>query len=384
MQSIEQIRFRYLRFVVAPLMRLAGARVATGIARRLARGIYAMNPPGRAWGIARVRAAIEAGLFEFCARGDGGGQRGAKIDGSIEMPEIRHDAGNRWTARDVESIVSASYEHFGRFWAETIFVPARMKAPRWRKFVRIADEAAMRRFADDARGRIVAVGYHGNIAAAACVLGALMRPIHVVVDSAQVAGISAWRKLLNSQPHVQVIERSVALDHVPAILEAGGVVMLVAEHERVSGRGVPVTFMGRLYDAYPTIGLLSKRYDAPVGVVTCRRIDGAFGFELALEGIVEPGEHGQPDGVVRSVLRTLEAGFARSPEQYLWSQAFLRPQVTGATDADSPRALASSSLPVSKSMNATTIVSGGGSGTQARPSRVTDMESESASYPRRD
>ncbi len=311
MQTLEHLRIRYLRYLVAPALRLAGPRFAVALARRLSRGVYAMNPPGRARALGRVKAAIDSGLFEQTA--------GVQSVGDRSVGDWNRAISSRVVS--AEALAAESYEHFGRFWAEALFVPRRLGGAGWRRFVEIQNEASIQRLVDDRRGCLIAVGYHGNIAAAACVLGHFFRPLHVVVDTVRDPSMVAWQRELYRQPNLKIIERMDAGHRVPEALERGGAVMIVAEHARSRGPGVPVSFMGRAFAAYPTIGILSRQFAAPVGVVTCHRGDAAFEFGLDLCDVIEPAAcGGDADEIVRRVFASLERSIMQTPSQYLWGQ----------------------------------------------------------------
>ncbi len=316
--NLEPLRHRYLRYVVAPLARALGARVSTAAASRLGRGVFELNTPDRQRAQARIRAAFaDRGEAAFADRGGIGA-------------EVR--------------IAAGMYENLGRFWAEALFIHNRLGGERWRRHVRVPEEALLRRLAAAGHGCILATGYFGNVAAAACALGHIFRPVHVVVDWLEpgaAGALASWQKALYRQPWVRPIARSEVAARTPEVLSAGGAVLMVCEHERRRGRGVPARFLGARLNAYPTIGRLARWCDAAVGVVTCRREPRPVAFTLELHDLIEPGarvaenEGGVPrlsagpatggddarwdEAVVRRCLLALERAILRTPEQYLWS-----------------------------------------------------------------
>lgn len=214
-----------------------------------------------------------------------------------------------------------SYEHFARFWAECLFVAKRLDAQGWREFVRIESSDEERLRAVSARGCVVVVGYHGNIAAAACALGNLLGGLEVVSDLSGRPEIRIWEREIRSLSHVRLIDRSDAARVLPDVLAQRKSVMIVAENERPGGRGHRVRFMGRHFAARPTIERLCRWFDVPAAVVTCPRGPGAFEFHLRVHKLITIAPSDSDDSFMLRVLGELEKGMMLAPEQYLWGMA---------------------------------------------------------------
>lgn len=325
----ESLRYLYLRRLVMPGLRCCGPRFASWLAARLARGVYQANPPARARAEARILAAQRLALESFSTTGD----RSDSDDRSAAGATISH------TIDAAADLARESFEHFGRFWAESLFLARRLTEARWRNHVRIDDEPEFRRLAADRRGCILAMGWHGNIAAAALALGQVFRLLHVVADTRHAMVSRLWTDEFLRVPHVRVVDVLESARVVSGVLENGGAVLLIAEQEHPRGRGVPVTYLGRTFSARPTIGVLSCMFDAPVAVVTCRR-GGAFKFDLNLHGVVDPREMVDPDGaadpraIMHQTFAALETAIMKSPEQYAWSLSATDSDVFAATRSE--------------------------------------------------
>lgn len=359
---LETVRHHYLRRVIAPILRGLGIRPSTALARRLARGVFEMNGPGRGCAESRLRVAFPGA-----------------------------------TDHEITALAAASYEHLARFWTEALFIPRRLgtvagpcrvpcldesdpvrgqarismrfqvapisnrgtgfqpvdntlwlrnesrgtgfrpvwgtgKKPArripgrasctdpWRRYAQVCDEQKLHALVNSRRGCLLAAAYHGNPAAGACILGHFFRPVYVIVDFLAQPALASWQRELYAQPHVCPIERTAAAVRVPKVLSEGGAVLMVAEHERRHGRAVEAQFLGRPRRCYPTLGRLARWHDVPIGVVTCRRDAEPFSFTLDLHEVVEPGAAADDDEtVVRRVMTVLERAIMQSPEQYFWS-----------------------------------------------------------------
>lgn len=284
--NIESIRHRYLRSVVAPMFRGMGLGAGTAIAGRLARGLSRVETPSRRRAEARLRAALA-------------------------------DAG---VDQDVDALLAAMYQHQARFWTEALFIPRRLRDKSWRRHVHVEDEAGLRGLAESQRGCVLATAYFGNIAAAACALGQIFRPVHVLVDWLAQPSLASWQRSLYAQPQVQPVDVREAGRVLPRVLSGGGAVFMVCEHERQRARGVSTRFLGRDLNFAPTLGRLARWFDVPIGVITCRRNPRLFSFNLALHEVVEHAPNSTDDGtVVRQVMAGLNDAIMQSPDQYLWS-----------------------------------------------------------------
>ncbi len=282
--DLESMRHVYLRRIVAPLCGALGFEATHFLARKLAARVRELDPPGRRRAAGRIASAIP----------------GASVT-------------------RVESLVEQLYDHQGRFWAEALFARRLLRDRSWRRFVDVRDEDALRFHA--ASGCILTTAYFGNPAVAALALGQILRPVYVIVDVFREPTLRGWQRELYSHPWIRPIERRDASAVVPSILRGGGAVLMIAEHERKRGRAVEVDFLGSRLRCYPTLGRLSRWFDVPVAVVTCRRLETPFRFELNLHDTFRFRSGGQDEAeIVAGVMATLENAILGSdPGQYLWS-----------------------------------------------------------------
>lgn len=328
--SLETLRHIYLRRVVATVFGALGIERTQSITRRMARGVFLLNTPGRRQAEARMRAALPNG--------------------------------------SVPAVITAMYDHIARFWVECLFARRLLHDSSWRRFVRVENEVGLRGLHSNGRGCLLATAYYGNPAVAALALGQLFRPVHVIVDYLAQPQLRAWQQELYAHRWVRPVEHREAGRVVPDVLQTGGAVLMICEHERVRGQAVPVPFLGRVLECYPTLGRLARWYEVPIGVVTCRReMPGPFSFILTLHEIIEGGarpnfdegrrggnrgnsaappsrrcvtgetpvpQQGDDDAaVIRRALVVLEREIVAHPEQYYWSM----PTRTGSETAASRR-----------------------------------------------
>lgn len=134
----------------------------------------------------------------------------------------------------------------------------------------------------------------------------------------------AWRKRIRGRSGCELIPIQQAMNRVPAVLEAGGMVALLADHH-TEGRGVPATFLGLPTVAPRFVALLARQYRAVVAVAGIRRTRKPFHVEFAVTGLLKPEEWAEsPDSehwITTWYLGALEKLILADPAQYLWSYA---------------------------------------------------------------
>jgi lauroyl/myristoyl acyltransferase len=284
--NVEPFRYLYLRRVVGTLFSVLGVDLADSLARRLARRVHDLNTPARR--LAETRLALAA-------------------------------SDPRSTIRNPQSTAASVYEHTARFWVEAIFVRRLLRDSSWRRFVTVEGEQGLQALARSPRGCLFATGCLGNPAVAALALARFFHPLHVVVDTFTQPQLRAWQTDLYADPRLRIVDRPDAARRVPDVLGHGGAVLMLADHERRLGRAVPVAFLGRTLNCYPTLGRLAKWFDVPIAVVSCLRSPRAFRFRLTLQSLIAPTAGTEPDALVRLAMTSFERAVLAHPEQYLWS-----------------------------------------------------------------
>ena len=286
------LRYLYLRRVVGTALGAMGFATSMRLGRRLARGVWELEGPARRQAEQRIAAAQEA----------------------LGLP-----------SGEPAELGRACFEHVAMFWIETLFARRRLRPTTWSRCVRLPDEKDLRAVCDSDTPAIFVTGYLGHPGAGAFVLGQLCRPLYVLVDVLTHPVLRAWQADLYHQPHVRLISRRRSLVELPAVLEAGGKVMLVGHQPRaddtgaettLAGRkGDAVTFLGRRQQVHQTVRLLSQRYHAPVIVFGCFRNSDRFDFTLRLAGRLEP----TAADLSQQTTSLLQSLILTHPEQYLWT-----------------------------------------------------------------
>lgn len=281
--------YRYLRCGVGTLFASLGLRRALHFADWLAEGIYELNTASR-------RAAEQNLSLALGSR-------------------LREGLGER--------VVRDSFVHLGRFWIEVIYLRRRLRANNWQRAVQVDDAAIWRRLAADRRGAIIVTTYLGNWAVLGYALNQLLGGLSVLIHVADQPVLRGWIEDLCRVPGLRLIHASQGLDELPAALRGGRHVLMIGEHVRRAGRGVPVSMLGGVRMFYPTVSLLAWGCQVPIVVATCRRLDGVMRFCLESIEMMEPPADGDR-AILADLTRRYAAGLERAiclhPEQYPWAR----------------------------------------------------------------
>lgn len=283
--SLHQL---YLRGVVCTAAGCCGFRVASTIARWLARSLFDLSVPAR-----RIAAAH---LTEAYAD---------------KLTDEQRDRLNR-----------AGFEHFARFWVEAVFARRKLGGRAWRAHVLHAGSIDLQAIARGRRGAIFVSPYVGNPAVAAYVLGQTARPLYVVVDAATQGLLRQWPDVVG-RANVVLLNRLQAARQADRILAAGAKLLMVGEHLRPRRRRPRAGFLGRWRAFYPTVALWACRCSVPIVVLSCRRQGPDFRFELRGEALIEPAAAVGDDGLealTRRYVGAMEAVVLQCPEQYFWAR----------------------------------------------------------------
>jgi|GEM_PF-509691 len=133
----------------------------------------------------------------------------------------------------------------------------------------------------------------------------------------------AFRTAVRSRSGCEMVPVERAAGRLTEVLEQGGVVALVADHDAPS-RGIPTSFLGLPTRTPPVVAILAQRYSATVAVAGVRRLHDRFRFEIHVADVIRPEQwRGCPDPagyITRRYQEALERIVLADPVQYLWAQ----------------------------------------------------------------
>ncbi|MGC9453760.1 MAG: lysophospholipid acyltransferase family protein [Phycisphaerae bacterium] len=227
-----------------------------------------------------------------------------------------------WDEQRLQATARESFRHMMYLGVEMLFTPRMVTPYRWRRHIRLKGVAQfVRLLLRRESPTIVITGHFGGWEVAGYTLAALgfrsvalYRPLDNKYLDAYVRNVREHRGL-------RLLSKKGATEELDGVLAANMPVSFVADQD-AGRKGLYVDFFGRAASTYKAPGLLAMQYDAPVAVVTARRLEKPFTFEMELQRIIEPHEWAEADDPLRWITRqynkALEDGIKKAPEQYLW------------------------------------------------------------------
>jgi Kdo2-lipid IVA lauroyltransferase/acyltransferase len=263
----------------------------------------------------------------------------------------------------VRELAVRCHEHVFQLGVEFAYTPRLLNEQTLTRTVTYAHMHESVRALLDAGPIIMITGHIGNWELMGSAISMLGFPICAVYRPLDLRGVDHWVQRMRNRHGLYLISKFGAAKGVPAALEAGFPIGLVADQSG-GDRGVFTPFFGRLTSTYKMIGLAAMRYNATIICGAARRLavgerplQGAWStttantiqemyiadptermrFGIEVHDVYGPKDWmGQPDPlfyVTARYRRAMEAMVRRSPEQYFWMHRIWRSRPAHERDA---------------------------------------------------
>ena len=264
------------------------------------------------------------------------------------------DAFPAWSEEQLHECVVGCHRHLMKLSVEFAYTPRLLTRDAVHRHMMFTDMSkALHSLLRD-RPTILITGHIGNwemVGYAVSMLGLEMCAVYRPLD---LRGVDDWVKRSREEKGLRLISKFGAARGVPAAMEAGFPVGLVADQSG-GDRGVFTPFFGRLTSTYKMIGLLAMRFNATVVCGVARRLEHGERVpsgpldrsqfvhgKMATDGHREPGIryavevtdaygpedwNSQPDPlyyITARYRRAMEAMIRRAPDQYFWMHRIWR------------------------------------------------------------
>jgi len=211
---------------------------------------------------------------------------------------------------------------------ETEFVHRRMNAGTWSRYVRCVGLEPLIETVGRGGGVVGAAAYLGNHQVGMTALGLMLSGrVAGIVSPCQYSTQYRWMAGLVRRRLARLHPIGDAVGPALGALREGRLVLLISEHLSSGKSGMAVEFLGRTRRFHPTGAMLSWRTRCPMAVITCRRLDEPFHFELRLHDWIVPPLSGDRrewiHTTTRRVLATLDAAIRSDFAQYPWTHEHL-------------------------------------------------------------
>ena len=280
------------RSLLALVFSICGPRFAYGFTKPIARLLYALLPPVREQSEHQIRAALRA----TGRRGDAVKiAREAFVQRMLDLADLL--LGERWLRRERLDAVGGQ--------------------------IASADLAAIREAQRERRPIVFVTAYYGPFDLLPLFLGYNDVPAAILYKPHANRSFDRLRRRVRSMAGCEMVPVETALSRLPAVLETGGAIGVVADHHDAR-RGIETAFLGLSTRVPRTVGVLAARHRADLVVAVVRR-RGVFRFELRVGAVIKPAEwESMTDPVAwitERYLRALEGLVWSDPTQYHWLRA---------------------------------------------------------------
>ncbi|QQS08272.1 MAG: lysophospholipid acyltransferase family protein [Phycisphaerales bacterium] len=258
------------------------------------------------------------------------------------------DAYPEWDDDKVHATAVAAYEHLGQLAVELLHTPRLITEEGYARHLSLADLRQGAMHLIEGRPCIMITGHVGNWELIGYSVSMLGYPMSAVYRPLDLKPLDAWMRETRSRQGLSLVSKRGALRELPASLERGMPVGLVAD-QNGGDRGLFVPFFDRLTSTYKSIGHLAIRHNAMVICGFARRLDPSepdpipqeFGEPAACRlgpssmrysaeivdtfGPDDWSTHPDPLFYLTArYRRAMETMVRRSPEQYLWMHRIWR------------------------------------------------------------
>ena len=230
------------------------------------------------------------------------------------------------TEEQASDRVRAMWRHLFRLVAETVQFPRKLRRENQADVLSFIHRDETVRAVNSGRPVIVLGGHYGNWEIASAAFGAFGVPVSVVARDLDNPLIHEWFAEVRRASGGRLISKKGGGGAVTEVLEAGGVVGLLADQDAGS-KGQFVPFFGKDASTFKSIALLAMEYDALVLVGYARRLPDDWRrnrwvrFEVGTEAVLDPRDFTDGSGLkdlTAAYTAALERAVRRSPEQYFW------------------------------------------------------------------
>lgn len=227
-----------------------------------------------------------------------------------------------WPAEQVRRTARRSFRQFACTAIETICAPRRIRPESYPGYFRMRDMGETIRLQVAHNGPVLLLtGHFGNWEAAGYMTAAIGLPTLTIARKVNNPYMNAYLLRLRERMGQQMVDKDGGAGEVDRAMADGQTVSIVFDQD-AGAKGVFVDFFGRPASTYKSIGLMAMAHNAPISVVTCRRLDESYHFEVAARRVIYPSEWSDKDQplewITQEYTKALEAAIRTDPGQYFW------------------------------------------------------------------
>lgn len=225
-----------------------------------------------------------------------------------------------WPEERVEACAKASMQHLVRFALEMLYTPRLIHSNNWADRLHTGRLGEALTILNSGKPAILVTGHFGNFEMLGYAMATLGYKIHAIARPLDNRLVHDWVLGVRELKGLTIISKHKATEQMPAVMESGGALAIVADQNARNGLQVP--FMGRLASSYKSVALMARRYRAPIICGYAMRRGDRFAYEFGTTDVIYPEEwEEQRDSlyyITARYTRALELAARMQPDQYWW------------------------------------------------------------------
>ncbi len=223
---------------------------------------------------------------------------------------------------EIKRIARLSMQQFFMLGVEVLFTTRLVRVDTYSRMVHLHDfRETLGLLLSKHKGLLLLTGHYGNWEILGYVLATLGFETTSVARPLDNRFVNEWLLGVREKKGQRILAKTGAIAEIPAIMDAGGAVGLIAD-QNAGSKGIFVEFFGRKASTYKSIGLLAMRYNVPVIVGYARRRRGKFEFDVGTQDIILPADWENEADPLRYITQrfttAIETFVREDPTQYLW------------------------------------------------------------------
>jgi KDO2-lipid IV(A) lauroyltransferase len=221
----------------------------------------------------------------------------------------------------LDCLVRSVYLHFCTMAIELAFLPRKLHAHNWRRYLHLKGGRRITESLLCGRPLLLVTGHFGNWEVAGYTLSLFGFPAHAIARPLDNPFVDDFLRRFRQRTGQKLLAKKGDFEQMLHILAGGGVIGTLADQD-AGQRGLFVEFFGRPASTHKAVALLALENQVPMLVIGAARRGGPLHYEVIVDDLILPEEYtGRTDAVPAITQRfttALERIVRARPEQYFW------------------------------------------------------------------
>jgi len=214
-----------------------------------------------------------------------------------------------------------SFEHIVMLIIDILFTPRLVKRDNWDQYSTYKNIERAKWMMQGGRGVLWVACHYGNFEIMGYLLGLFGFDVYTIARPLDNKFINNYLESVRRRTGQQIIDKKGAAEQIESIAAAGASLCFIADQD-AGKKGIFVDFFGRKASTYKSIALIAMKYNMPIGVAGCRRIENRFFFEIEVNRVIMPAEWADKDDPLKWItaeyVKATEDFVRKDPTQYWW------------------------------------------------------------------